>query len=269
MSIFIKSAKEIAGMRQAGKIVAKTLKMVETEIVAGKSLAELEKFCVKVITGEGAKPAFLGYRGFPNAVCISVNDEVVHGIPDSRRLKNGEIVKIDVGVYKNGFYADAAQSFRVGKIAPILEDLLKVTEKALFLGIEQARAGNRISDISYAIQEFVETNGFSVIRELSGHGVGIQLHEEPVVPNFGSPGKGIKLVPGMTLAIEPMVNLGSYEVWTDPNGWTVKTKDGKPSAHFEHTVLVTETEPEILTQIGNSTVSPSAFRLTHWREDER
>ncbi|MEO0115803.1 MAG: type I methionyl aminopeptidase [candidate division WOR-3 bacterium] len=249
MSVFIKSEKEIASMRNAGRIVAKTLKLIEPEIVVGKSLAELEQFCVKIIKGEDAKPAFLGYRGFPRAVCISVNDEVVHGIPDGRRLKEGEIVKIDIGVYKDGVYADAAKTFRVGKITPILEKLLSVTEKALFLGIEQARAGNRVSDISWAIQEYVESHGFSVIRELSGHGVGIQLHEEPMVPNFGRSGKGMKLVPGMTLAIEPMVNLGSYEVITDRNGWTVKTKDGKPSAHFEHTVLVTEAEPEILTKI--------------------
>lgn len=249
MAIFIKSGKEIAGMRQAGRIAAKTLKMVEKQIVAGKSLTELENYCVKIITSEEGKPAFLGYRGFPGAVCISINEEVVHGIPNGRRLKNGEIVKIDVGVYKNGFYADAAKTFRVGEINPALENLIMVTEKALVLGIAQARAGNRISDISYAIQSYVEAQGFAVIRELSGHGVGIQLHEEPAIPNFGRPGQGTELVPGMTLAIEPMVNLGSCEVFTAKNGWTIKTKDGKPSAHFEHTVLVTEDEPEILTKI--------------------
>lgn len=249
MSIFIKSDKEINRMRRAGRIVAKTLKLVENEIVDGKSLSELEKFCIQIIETENAKPAFLGYRGFPKAVCISINDEVVHGIPNGRRLKNGAIVKIDVGVYKDGVYADAAKTFRVGEITKVLEDLLCATEKALYLGIAQARAGNRISDISYAIQNYVEAQGFTVIRELSGHGVGIQLHEEPMVPNFGQPGKGFKLVPGMTLAIEPMVNLGSYKVFTDKNGWTIKTKDGKPSAHFEHTILVTDSEPEILTKI--------------------
>ncbi len=249
MAIFIKSEKEITNMRIAGRIVAKTLNVIEYEIVEGRSLKELEELCVKVITKEKAKPAFLGYRGFPGAVCISVDDEVVHGIPNGRRMKNGEIVKIDVGVYKNGVYADGAKSFRVGKVSSILENLMTVTEKALDLGIEQSHPGNRISDISYAIQDYVEKNGFSVIRELSGHGVGVQLHEEPSIPNFGRPGRGISLVAGMTLAIEPMVNLGSYEVWTDTNGWTVKTKDGKPSAHFEHTVLVTDSEPEILTQI--------------------
>ncbi len=249
MAIFIKSEKEITNMRIAGRIVAKTLNVIEYEIVEGRNLKELEELCVKVITKEKAKPAFLGYRGFPGAVCISVDDEVVHGIPNGRRMKNGEIVKIDVGVYKNGVYADGAKSFRVGKVSSILENLMTVTEKALDLGIEQSHPGNRISDISYAIQDYVEKNGFSVIRELSGHGVGVQLHEEPSIPNFGRPGRGISLVAGMTLAIEPMVNLGSYEVWTDTNGWTVKTKDGKPSAHFEHTVLVTDSEPEILTQI--------------------
>jgi methionyl aminopeptidase len=250
MAIFIKSEKEIAGIRKAGRIVAKTLKLIETEIVEGKTLEELEELCVKIITSENAKPAFLGYRGFPKAVCISVDDEVVHGIPNGRRLRNGEIVKIDVGVYKDGLYADGAKSFRVGTISKILEKLMTATEKALTLGIEQALAGNRISDISYTIQSYIESQGFSVIRELSGHGVGVQLHEEPSIPNFGRPGKGTKLVPGMTLAIEPMVNLGGYEVWTDKNGWTVKTKDGKPSAHFEHTVLVTDAEPETLTRLN-------------------
>jgi len=236
-------------MRKSGKIVAKTLKLIEAEIVEGNSLELLEQFCFKIITNENAKPAFLGYRGFPKAVCISVNDEVVHGIPNGRKLKNGEIVKMDVGVYKDGLYADGAKSFRVGEVSQILENLISTTEKALALGINQARAGNRISDISHTIQNYVEAQGFSVIRELSGHGVGVQLHEEPSVPNFGKPGRGIKLIPGMTLAIEPMVNLGTYEVWTDVNGWTVRTKDGKPSAHFEHTVLVTESEPEILTRL--------------------
>jgi len=250
MAIFIKSEKEIKSMRKAGRIVAKTLHLIEDEIIEGKTLKELEAACAKIITEENAKPAFLGYRGFPAAVCISVNDEVVHGIPNGRHLKNGDIVKIDVGVYKDGVYADGAKSFHLGKISSILADLLTITEKALTLGIEQAKTGNHISDISHAIQDYVEANGFSVIRELSGHGVGVQLHEEPAIPNFGRPGKGIRLVAGMTLAIEPMVNLGSYEVWTDKNGWTVKTKDGKPSAHFEHTVLVTDSAPEILTELN-------------------
>jgi methionyl aminopeptidase len=249
MAIFIKSEKEIAGMRKSGRIVAKTLKLIEAEIIEGKSLELLEQACMKIITSENAKPAFLGYRGFPKAVCISVNDEVVHGIPNGRKLKNGDIVKIDVGVYKDGLYADGAKSFHVGNISQILENLISTTEKALTLGINQARPGNRISDISHTIQDYVEAQGFSVIRELSGHGVGVQLHEEPSVPNFGKPGRGIKLVPGMTLAIEPMVNLGTYDVWTDVNGWTVKTSDGKASAHFEHTILVTESEPEILTRL--------------------
>jgi len=249
MAIFIKSEKEIAGMRKSGRIVAKTLKLIETEIIEGKSLELLEQACIKIITNENAKPAFLGYRGFPKAVCISINDEVVHGIPNGRKLKNGDIVKIDVGVYRDGLYADGAKSFHVGNISQLLENLIGTTEKSLTLGIDQARAGNRISDISHTIQDYVEAQGFSVIRELSGHGVGVQLHEEPSVPNFGKPGRGIKLVPGMTLAIEPMVNIGTYDVWTDVNGWTVKTKDGKASAHFEHTILVTESEPEILTRL--------------------
>ena len=249
MAIFIKSEKEINGIRKSGRIVAKTLKLIEAEISEGKSLEQLEQTCIKIITGENAKPAFLGYRGFPKAVCISVNDEVVHGIPNGRKLKNGDIVKIDVGVYKDGLYADGARSFRVGNISQTLENLVTTTEQSLNLGIDQARADNRISDISHTIQDYVEAKGFSVIRELSGHGVGVQLHEEPSVPNFGKPGRGIKLVTGMTLAIEPMVNLGTYDVWTDANGWTVKTCDGKASAHFEHTILVTKSEPEILTRL--------------------
>lgn len=249
MAVFIKSEKEIAGIRKSGRIVAKTLKLIEAEIIEGKSLELLEQACIKIITNENARPAFLGYRGFPKAVCISVNDEVVHGIPNGRKLKNGDIVKIDVGVYKDGLYADGAKSFHVGNISQPLENLISTTEKALTLGIDQARAGNRISDISHTIQDYVEAQGFSVIRELSGHGVGVQLHEEPSVPNFGKPGRGIKLVPGMTLAIEPMVNMGTYDVWTDVNGWTVKTRDGKASAHFEHTILITESEPEILTRL--------------------
>ncbi len=252
MSVFIKSEKEIVNMRKAGRIVAKTLKLIENNIIEDTSLKELEKFCVEVIKSENAKPAFLGYHGFPGAVCISVDDEVVHGIPNGRRLKNGEIVKVDVGVFKDGVYADGAKSFRVGKVSSTIENLIMVTEKALYLGIEQAHPGKRISDISHTIQNYVEMNGFSVIRELSGHGVGLQLHEEPSIPNFGGPGRGTSLVDGMTLAIEPMVNLGSYEVWTDKNGWTVKTKDGRPSAHFEHTVLITDSGPEILTQILNN-----------------
>jgi methionyl aminopeptidase len=248
MGFYIKDAQEIEGMRQAGRIVARVLDHIADRMKPGITLTQLARWCQEFITGEGGKPAFLGYRGFPGAVCTSVNDEVVHGIPGPRRIREGDLVKLDVGVIKNGLYADGARTFVIGSTPPRTQELVAATEQALYLGIEQATAGKRVSDISCAIQRFVETRGFSVVRDLSGHGVGIELHEEPAVPNFGKPGTGRKLVPGMTLAIEPMVNLGAFEVLTEANGWTVKTRDGAPSAHFEHTVLVTGGPAEILTQ---------------------
>lgn len=247
MSIYIKSQKEIDGIRVAGKIVALTLAYIDKRLKPTIVLSDIEKLCADYIISYDAKPAFKGYQGFPGAVCISVNNEVVHGIPNSRTIKLGDLVKIDVGVYKDGFYADGARTFPIGIINGNLKKLVETTEKALYIGIDQARAGNHLGDISATIQNFVESNGFSVVRELSGHGVGIELHEEPMVPNFGTPKKGILLKPGMTLAIEPMVNMGTYEVLTENNKWTVVTKDGKPSAHFEHTVLITDGKPEILT----------------------
>jgi methionyl aminopeptidase len=247
MSIYIKSPKEIDGIRAAGKIVAQTLDYVAERIKPEMSLSEIEKLCAGFIISRNATPAFKGYHGFPGAVCISVNDEVVHGIPNSRKIKLGDLIKIDVGVYKDSFYADGAKTFPIGTINGSLKKLVETTERALYLGIDQARAGNHLGDISATIQNFVESNGFSVVRELSGHGVGIELHEEPMVPNYGTPKMGITLKTGMTLAIEPMVNMGTFEVFTQKNNWTVVTKDGKPSAHFEHTILITDNEPEILT----------------------
>jgi methionyl aminopeptidase len=196
----------------------------------------------------GGKPAFLGYKGFPSSSCISVNEEVVHGIPNGKSLKEGDIVKIDVGVEYKGFYGDAAKTYAVGKIEESLKRLMRITEKSLYLGIEQAKPMNRIGDISGVIQEYVEKNGFNVVRELGGHGVGIYLHEDPIIPNFGKKGTGILLKRGMTIAIEPMVNMGTWEVKVLKDGWTHVTADKKPSAHFEHTVLV-EDPPVILTQI--------------------
>jgi len=248
MSIYIKSEREIEGIKAAGKIVALTLDYIKDQIKPDLSSSQIENLCADYIISHNAKPAFKGYHGFPASVCISVNDEVVHGIPNGRKIKLGDIVKIDVGVYKDSFYADGAKTFAIGAVNQNTKKLIDVTEKSLYLGIDQARAGNHLGDISSSIQKYVEANGFSVVRELSGHGVGIELHEEPMIPNFGVASKGITFKKGMTLAIEPMVNMGSYEVLTQSNNWTVVTKDGKPSAHFEHTILITDTEPEILTK---------------------
>jgi methionyl aminopeptidase len=238
-------------MRRAGELVARTLDAIIERVQPGVTLLQLERGCREFIQAHGGKPAFLGYRGFPAAACISVNEEVVHGIPGSRRVAAGDLIKIDIGVAVDGLFADGARTYVVGEIPPRTRELVAATERALHLGIEQAQAGNRLSDISCAIQKHVEAHGFSVVRDLSGHGVGVELHEEPAVPNFGRPGTGIKLVPGMTLAIEPMVNQGRFDVFTDRNGWTVVACDRLPSAHFEHTVLVTDGPAEILTRCGN------------------
>jgi methionyl aminopeptidase len=247
MGLYIKTETEVQGISRAGRIVAEVLRVVGARVEPGVSLKELEGLCVKVIRSRDALPTFLGYRGFPAAVCISINEEVVHGIPDSRVLREGDIVKVDVGVTRDGFIADGARTFPVGRVHPQVERLIKVTEQAFYQGLRFARAGNRVGDISAAIQRYVESKGFSVVRELHGHGVGIELHEEPSIPNFGVPGRGRKLLSGMTLAIEPMVNMGSFEVRTLANGWTVAAVDGQPSAHYENTVLITDGEPRILT----------------------
>jgi len=247
--IILKSSEEIKRIAQSCDIVARTLNAIKAIVKPGITTAEIESFAEAYIRAKNAVPAFKGYRGYPASICTSVNDEVIHGIPSDRVLKGGDILGVDLGVYKDGFYGDAAYTFPVGKICPEIERLLKVTEESLYIGIENARAGNRVSDISYSIQRHVESNGFSVVRAFVGHGVGTKLHEEPQVPNFGPPGRGPRLRPGMTLAIEPMVNEGGYEVLILDDGWTAVTTDGKLSAHFEHTVLVTLNEPRILTKI--------------------
>jgi methionyl aminopeptidase len=247
--IVLKSQEEIKRIAQSCDIVARTLNAVKAIVKPGITTAEIESFADAYIRAKNAVPAFKGYRGYPASICTSVNNEVIHGIPSDRVLKEGDILGVDLGVYKDGFYGDAAYTFPVGKIRPEVERLLKVTEESLYIGIENARAGNRVSDISYSIQRHVESNGFSVVRAFVGHGVGSELHEEPQVPNFGPPGRGPRLRPGMTLAIEPMVNEGGYEVLILDDGWTAVTTDGKLSAHFEHTVLVTLNEPRILTKI--------------------
>jgi methionyl aminopeptidase len=247
LPVHLKSPREIEGIRAAGSVVAGALDAVGDSIRPGVTLKQLERVCEEYIRSHGGHPTFLGYRGFPAAVCIGVNEEVVHGIPSARRLAEGDIVKIDVGVTKDGLIADGARTFTVGDVRPQVAALVAATERSFWLGAAQAKAGNRVSDIGHAVQSYVEAQGYSVVRDLCGHGVGTKLHEDPSVPNFGRPGTGMKLVAGMTLAIEPMVNMGRYEVKTLGNGWTVVAADRKPSAHYEHTLLVTAGDPDILT----------------------
>ena len=250
--ILIKSKKEIDFIRESCRIVAETLHLLRSKVMWGISTLELDRIAEDYIKSNNATPAFKGYSqggapGFPGSICSSVDNEVVHGIPGSRVLKVGEIISIDIGVLKNGYYGDAAITVPVGEVAPDKKKLLEVTERSLHLGIEQALAGNRVHDISNAVQTYVETNGFSIVRDLCGHGVGRFLHEDPSIPNFGKKGTGPKLKNGMTLAIEPMVNAGKYEVVTTNDGWTIITADGSTSAHFEHSILINNNEPEILT----------------------
>ena len=250
--IIIKSKKEIDFIRESCRIVAETLQLLKSNVKSGIKTLELDRIAEDYIKSNNAIPAFKGYTqgnapGFPGSVCTSVDNEVVHGIPGERVLKDGEIISLDVGVLKNNYYGDAAISVAVGEISTEKEKLLTVTEKSLYEGIDSAVDGNRVHDISAAVQNYVEGNGFSIVRDLCGHGVGRYLHEEPSIPNFGKKGTGAKLKNGMTLAIEPMVNAGKYKVLTGMDGWTVLTADGKPSAHFEHTILINRNSPEILT----------------------
>ena len=250
--ILIKSKKEIDFIRESCRIVAETLQLLKSSVKIGITTLELDKIAEDYIRSNNAKPAFKGYSqgaapGFPGSICSSVDDEVVHGIPGTRTLKSGEIISIDIGVLKNGYYGDAALTVAVEDISAEKQKLLEVTERSLHLGIEQAIAGNKVHDISNAVQVYVESNGFSVVRDLCGHGVGKFLHEDPSIPNFGRKGTGPKLKNGMTLAIEPMVNEGKYDVITANDGWTILTADGSTSAHFEHTILINNSNPEILT----------------------
>ena len=246
--IFLKSPGEIEKMAKSGRIVAEVLKAVKEVAAIGVTTKEIEDFADERIRALGGVPAFKGYRGYPASVCTSVNEQVVHGIPSSRVLKDGDILSIDIGVYLDGFYGDGAITVPIGTVDRESAELIRVTEEALYLGIESAVEGNRLYDISGAIQRHVEENGFSVVRLFVGHGIGRELHEEPQVPNYGVPGQGPRLKRGMTLAIEPMVNAGDHEVIVLEDGWTAVTKDGKKSAHFEHTVLVTSDKPRILTK---------------------
>jgi len=250
--ILIKSKKEIDYIRESCRIVAETLQLLKVNVKTGITTLELDKIAEDYIRSNNAAPAFKGYSqggapGFPGSICASVDDEVVHGIPGSRVLKDGEIISIDIGVLKNGYFGDAALTVAVGNISREKQKLMEVTERSLYLGIQQAVAGNKVHDISSAVQTYVEDNGFSIVRDLCGHGVGKFLHEDPSIPNFGKKGTGPKLKNGMTLAIEPMVNAGKYSVTTANDGWTILTADGSISAHFEHTILINNSSPEILT----------------------
>ena len=247
MSVTIKSAHEIEIMREAGKILAEVHDEMAKIIRPGVSTMDINRRGEDVIRSYGCIPSFLNYNGFPAAICISVNDEVVHGIPNKKRiLQEGDIVSLDAGVIYKGYQSDAARTHGVGEISPESQRLIDITKQSFFKGIEFARAGRHLYEISKAIQDFVEANGYSVVRDLVGHGIGRELHEEPRVPNFKPIGRGMKLRPGMTLAIEPMVNEGAYDVWVLEDDWTVVTKDETRSAHYENTVLITDGEPELL-----------------------
>lgn len=242
-----KSAHEIEKMRRAGKVVGCLLKMIVHEIRPGVTTRELDRWAEGLIRKQGALPAFKGYHGFPATLCISVNEEVVHGIPGKRVLKEGDIIGVDVGAIVEGYYGDAARTFAVGQVDSVSQRLIHVAKEALCRGVSQAKPGHHLSDISHAVQTFVESEGFSVVRQYVGHGIGLALHEEPQVPNFGRPGNGMILKKGMTLAIEPMVNEGAWQVELASDKWTVVTKDGRRSSHFEDTILVDES-PEVLTR---------------------
>ena len=246
--IELKSAREIGLMRQAGHILADVVERLRGSVKAGMSTLEIDEDVESFIRSQGARPAFKGYRGFPATVCVSINEEVVHGIPSAhRRIEEGDIVGLDLGCIVDGYYADCAFTLAVGEVPPRVQELLDATRQSLEAGIAECRLGRRLSDVSHAIQSHVERHGFSVVRAFVGHGIGRALHEEPQVPNFGDPGRGPQLKPGMVLAIEPMVTMGSWEVRILDDGWTAVTRDGSLAAHFEHTIAVTESGPDVLT----------------------
>lgn len=248
--IVLKTTRELALMKEACKISAAALKLAGEAVQPGITTGEIDKLAYDFIVKSGAKPNFLNYGGFPATACISINDEVIHGIPDSKRvIHEGDLVSIDLGAAIHGFNGDNAATFAAGKISPEAQRLSDTTRESLYEGIKMAVAGGRVGDIGNAVQRYVEARGYTVVRDFVGHGVGAKLHEDPNVPNFGTPGRGVRLLPGMTIAIEPMVNQGVYGVKTMPNGWTVKTLDGKLSAHFEHTVAITQDGPVIMTAV--------------------
>lgn len=245
--ITLKSAREIERMRRAGKITAAARALAGEMVKPGVTTQEIDKAVYRFIRSQGAEPSFLNYNGYPASICISVNDEIIHGIPGKRVLREGDIVSVDVGAYIDGYHGDCAATYACGKISEEAQRLIDVTRQSFFEGIKYAHEGGRLSDISHAIQEYVEANGFTVVREYVGHGIGRNMHESPEVPNFGIAGHGPKLLRGMTLAIEPMVNAGAAAIRQMPDGWTVKTRDGEYAAHYENTILITPDEPELLT----------------------
>ena len=249
--IYLKTAEEIELLRENNLLVSATLAEVGKHVRPGVSTLELDKLAEEFIRSHGAEPGFLGYGGFPNTLCMSVNEEVVHGIPSAKRiLKEGDVLSVDCGTLMKGFYGDSAYTFAVGEIAPEVADLLRVTKEALYKGVAQAKAGNRVGDVASAVQEHAERHGYSVVRELVGHGLGRKMHEEPEVPNYGARGRGPLLKEGMVICIEPMINMGARYVVFERDGWTVRTKDRKPSAHFEFAVAVGKEGPDVLTDFG-------------------
>lgn len=245
--IAIKNIHEIETMRQSGKITAAARALAGSMVKPGVSTREIDRAVYEFIVSQGATPSFLNYSGYPASTCISINETVIHGIPDGRRLQEGDIVSVDVGAFWHGFHGDCAATFACGEISPTAQKLIDVTKQSFFEGVKFARPGYRISDIGHAVQTYAESNGFGVVRAFIGHGVGRKMHEEPEVPNYGKPGRGPRLVPGMVIAIEPMITEGTYEVKVLSDGWTTVTADGKLAAHYENTVLITDGEPEILT----------------------
>lgn len=247
--IVLKTARELGIMREACRISAQALELIGKAIEPGVTTAELDRLAEKFILSQGAVPNFKNYHGYPATACISINNEVIHGIPTGKRkIKEGDIVSVDLGALFDGYHGDNAATFACGDISDEAQRLINATKESLYEGIKMARAGGRIGDISNAIQSYVEARGYSVVRDFVGHGVGTSLHEAPEVPNFGTAGRGVRLMPGMTLAIEPMINIGTHEVKVMPDGWTVLTKDGSLSAHFEHTVAITPEGPQIMTK---------------------
>lgn len=245
--ISIKSTSEIEKMRAAGKILSGTFKELEKHIQPGITTKELDKIAYDYILSQGAKPSFLNYGGFPGSICASLNDVVIHGIPDNTKIKDGDILSLDIGVLLNGYHSDAARTYPVGNISSEAKRLIEVTKQSFFEGMKYLRHGERLFSVSATIQDYVESHGYSIVRGYCGHGIGKQLHEDPEIPNYGSFGHGIRLCRGMTVAVEPMVNLGRFETKVLSDGWTVKTKDGKLACHYENTVLITDGNPEILT----------------------
>ena len=250
MSISLKTGREIDAMRRAGKITAAARALAGEMVKPGVSTKAIDKAVTDYIVGQGAKPSFLHYNGYPASVCVSINEQVIHGIPGGRKIRPGDVVSIDVGAFLDGFHGDCAATYVAGETSEENERLIRVTRESFFEGLRFARAGFRISDISHAVQSYVENAGFSVVRDYVGHGVGSKMHEDPEVPNYGKPGHGPRLVPGMTIAIEPMVNAGSWEIKVLGDDWTVVTADGSNAAHYENTVLITSGDPEILTPIS-------------------